>query len=114
MTSFAGTIWLLSRQSRPMVATLSFAFAAILALLLLESYASITGWMVIIGGDTKRNAKRGKCATVLHHISPPFFTAADEAWRRNSSLSPTTPQLVTGCSLTLRQKSAPTALEGRM
>ncbi|KAK2948688.1 hypothetical protein BLNAU_16326 [Blattamonas nauphoetae] len=53
-------------------------------------------WMVIIGGDSKRNAKRGKCATVLLHISPPFFTAADEAWRRFSSLSSMTPQLVAG------------------
>ncbi|KAK2942578.1 hypothetical protein BLNAU_22515 [Blattamonas nauphoetae] len=48
-------------------------------------------------------AKRWKCTTPLPHFSPPVSLAADDTQCRFSSLSPTTPQLMTRCSLPPRQ-----------
>ncbi|KAK2957609.1 hypothetical protein BLNAU_7508 [Blattamonas nauphoetae] len=53
MASFAGTIGILSRQSRPMIATLSFSSAAILTLALLPPPDALEGWTRLLLADVK-------------------------------------------------------------
>ncbi|KAK2944932.1 hypothetical protein BLNAU_20108 [Blattamonas nauphoetae] len=62
-----------------------------------------TSWRHGCEGEKEEEAKKRKCTTFLSHISRPVSTVADEARCYFSSLSPSTPELMTGCPIILRQ-----------